>query len=64
MCKRELEIRDFVPVPYFEIVAVAHSGGGAFRMRHAPKARILKRGDAETVAEAARDFEGVQRHRT
>ena len=57
-CKRELEIRDFVPVPYFEVAAAAHAGGGAFRMRHAPKVRILKREDAEAVAKAARDFAG------
>ena len=57
-CKRELEIRDFVPVPYFEVAAAAHAGGGAFRMRHAPKDRILKRHDAEAVAKAARDFAG------
>ena len=54
-CKRELEIRDFVPVSYFEIVAAAHVEGGTFRMRHAPKDRILKRENAETVV---RDFEG------
>ena len=57
-CKRELEIRDFVPVPYFEVAAAAHAGGGAFRMRHAPKDRILKREDAEAVVKAARDFAG------
>ena len=57
-CKRELEIRDFVPVPYFEVAAAAHAGDGAFRMRHAPKDRILKRDDAEAVAKAARDFAG------
>ena len=57
-CKRELEIRDFVPVTYFEVAAAAHAGGGAFRMRHAPKDRILKRDDAEAVAKAARDFAG------
>ena len=57
-CKRELEIREFVPVPYFEVVAAAHVEGGTFRMRHAPKDRILKRENAETVVTAARDFEG------
>ena len=57
-CKRELEIRDFVPVPYFEVAAAAHAGGGAFRTRHAPKDRILKREDAEAVVKAARDFAG------
>ena len=57
-CKRELEIRDFVPVSYFEVAAAAHAGDGAFRMRHAPKDRILKREDAEAVVKAARDFAG------
>ena len=57
-CKRELEIRDFVPVPYFEVVSAAQVEAGAFRMRHAPKDRILKREDAEAVAKAARDFAG------
>ena len=57
-CKRELEIRDFVPVPYFEVVAAAHAGSGAFRMRHAPRDRILKREGAEAVVAAARDFAG------
>ena len=57
-CKRELEIRDFVPVSYFEVAAAAHAGGGSFRMRHAPKDRILKRADAEAVVKAARDFAG------
>ena len=57
-CRRELEIRDFVPVGYFEVVAAAHAEGGAFRMRHAPKERIVERGRAEAVAEAAREFEG------
>ncbi len=57
-CRRELEIRDFVPAGYFEVVAAAHAEGGAFRMRHAPKERIVERGRAEAVAEAAREFEG------
>ena len=57
-CKRELEIRDFVPVPYYEVVAEAEVESSAFRMRHAPKAHILKREDAEAVATAARDFAG------
>ena len=57
-CRRELEIRDFVPVGYFEVVAAAHAEGGTFRMRHAPKERIVERGRAEAVAEAAREFEG------
>ncbi|MDG1470299.1 MAG: DNA topoisomerase, partial [Ascidiaceihabitans sp.] len=58
VCKRELEIRDFVPVTYFEIVATATVEGGEFKMRHAPRDRILKREAAETVVGAARNFEG------
>jgi DNA topoisomerase-3 len=58
VCKRELAIRDFVPVTYFEIVATATVAGGAFKMRHAPRDRILKREGAETVVKAAGSFEG------
>ena len=57
-CRRELEIRDFVPVGYFEVVAAAHAEGGEVKMRHAPKQRIVERGKAGAVVEAARDFEG------
>ncbi len=57
-CRRELEIRAFVPKAYFEVVTTAHAEGGAFRMRHAPKERIVKRAKAEAVVEAVRDFEG------
>ena len=57
-CRRELEIREFVPKAYFEVVTTAHAEGGAFRMRHAPKERIVERAEAEAVVEAARDFEG------
>ncbi len=57
-CRRELEIRDFVPVAYFEVVATAHAAGAAFRMRHAPKERIVERLRAEAVAATARHFEG------
>lgn len=58
VCKRELEIRDFVPTAYFEIVATATVDGGEFKMRHAPHDRILKREAAEAVVSAARGFEG------
>ena len=57
-CRRELEIHDFVPVAYFEVVATARARGGAFRMRHAPKKRVVERAKARAVVEAARDFEG------
>jgi heme-degrading monooxygenase HmoA len=33
VCKRELEIRNFVPLAYFEVVATAKVAGGQFQMR-------------------------------
>ncbi len=57
VCKRELEIRDFVPQTYFEVVATAEVAAGQLRLRHAPKERILKRTEAEAIAAAAEDFE-------
>ena len=62
-CRRELEIRDFVPVRYFEVVADAHAGDGVFRMRYAPKERMVERERAQVVVEVARDFEGALRVR-
>src|SRR5437588_967189 len=58
VCKRELEIRNFVPVDYFEVVATANVVGGQFRMRHAPQERIVRRGIAQDVVNGARGFEG------
>ena len=58
VCKRELEIRNFVPIAYFEVVATAKVAGGQFQMCHAPQERILKREVAETVVNAAQGFEG------
>src|SRR3954449_5776867 len=58
VCKRELEIRNFVPIAYFEVVATAKVAGGQFQMRHLPQERILKREAAETVVNAAQGFEG------
>ncbi|EDP60989.1 possible DNA topoisomerase [alpha proteobacterium BAL199] len=58
VCRRELEIRQFVPVAYFEITATATVAAGDFTMRHAPEKRILRRADAESILNAARDFEG------
>src|ERR1700724_3472968 len=58
VCKRELEIRNFVPLAYFEVVATANVAGGQFRMRHAPQERIVRREIAQDVVNAARDFEG------
>src|ERR1022692_2177373 len=59
VCKRELEIRNFVPLAYFEIVASAKVAGGQFQMRHAPQHRIVRREIAEAVVNTARDFEGA-----
>ncbi len=59
VCKRELEIRDFVPVTYFEIVATAKVAAGEFQMRHAPQDRILKRENADIVVKAAEGFKGA-----
>jgi DNA topoisomerase-3 len=39
VCKRELEIRNFVPIAYFEVIASAKVAGGQFQMRHAPQDR-------------------------
>ena len=58
VCKRELEIRNFVPVAYFEVVATANVAGGRFRMRHAPQERIVRREIAQDIVNAARGFEG------
>jgi DNA topoisomerase-3 len=54
-----LEIRNFVPLAYFEIVATAKVAGGQFQMRHAPQDRIVKREIAQDVVKAAEGFEGA-----
>jgi DNA topoisomerase-3 len=59
VCKRELEIRNFVPLAYFEVVATAKVAGGQFQMRHAPLERIVRREIAQEIADAARGFEGA-----
>ena len=59
VCKRELEIRNFVPLAYFEVVATAKVAGGQFRMRHAPQNRIVKRELAQNVVKPADGFEGA-----
>ena len=53
VCRRELEIRSFVPEPYHEVVATAAVATGQFQMRHAPKERIKTRKAAEALAAAA-----------
>jgi DNA topoisomerase-3 len=58
VCRRELEIRDFVAQDYFEIVATASVAAGQFQMRCAPKQRLIARADAEAVVVAAEGFAG------
>ena len=58
VCRRELEIRSFMPEPYHEVVAMAAVAAGEFQMRHAPKGRIKTRHAAEAVAAAAEGYEG------
>jgi DNA topoisomerase III len=60
VCLRELEIRNFRPQDYFEIVATATVDDGSFTMRHAPAAhrRITDRPRAEAIARAAAGHEG------
>jgi DNA topoisomerase III len=57
VCLRELEIRNFRPEDYFEVVATAMVKAGTFSMRHAPAAkhRIISRDRAEAIARAAVD---------
>src|ERR1700688_2141541 len=59
VCKRELEIRAFVPEAYFEVIAVADVAGGRFQMRYAPQERIIRREVAQDVVNAAQGFEGA-----
>ena len=56
VCRRELEIRDFRPEDYFEVVATAAVAGGSFELRHAPPParRIRERARAEAIAAAGR----------
>ena len=60
VCLRELEIRDFRPEDYFEIIATATTASGSFSMRHAPAAkhRITDRVRAEAIARAATEYRG------
>src|SRR5215213_3670988 len=60
VCLRELEIRNFRPEDYFEIVATATVAAGSFTMRHAPAAdrRITDRPRAEAIARAAAGHKG------
>lgn len=60
VCLRELEIRNFKPEDYFEVVATCSVEAGHFQMRHAPpvKDRIRDRARAEAIAKAADDHTG------
>ena len=60
VCLRELEIRNFRPEHYFEVVARATVATGSFEMRHAPAAKmqIKDRARAEMIATAAAGYRG------
>lgn len=60
VCMRELEIVNFKPEDYFEIVATATVENGAFLMRHAPppKDRIKDKKRADAIAQAAEGCKG------
>ena len=60
VCRRELEIRDFKPEDYFEVVVTATVRDGSFQLRHAPPParRIKSRPQAEAIAAAAEGFRG------
>ena len=60
VCLRELEIRNFRPEDYFEVVAAATVASGTFQMRHAPpaKLRIKQRAQAEAIARAVAGYSG------
>jgi len=60
VCLRELEIRNFRPEDYFEVVATATVAAGTFSIRHAPAAkhRVTSRDRAEAIALAAADYKG------
>lgn len=61
VCKRELEIRNFVPQDYFEIVVLGDVGGASpatIRLRHAPKERLTTREAAAQIAARADGFRG------
>lgn len=58
VCRRELEIRDFVPVAYFEVTATAKVAGGQFQIRHALRDRIVKREIAQDIVNASQGFSG------
>lgn len=61
VCRRELEIRNFKPVDYFEIATVCAVQAGKFPLRHGPKGedeRIFDKAEADRIAALARDFTG------
>ena len=59
VCRRELEIRNFKPVPYFEVAARTGTERGEFTMRYAPKERIHDRSAADAVCAAIAGASGA-----
>lgn len=58
VCERERAIREFVAVPYFDVIATAHVDGGSFVMRHTPKSPCLERARAEQIASTIEGYRG------
>ncbi len=58
VCIRELEILEFTPQDYYQIVATAKTAAGDLQLRYAPKEKILYAEDAEQLRAQAEGFEG------
>src|SRR4051794_12459741 len=58
VCRRELEIRSFVPETYHEVIATAAVAAGQFQLRHAPKEPIKTRRGGHGIVAAAEGYEG------
>ena len=60
VCRRELEIREFAALPYYEVTARAECASGTLALRHAPgeENRILDRAAAAEIATMAEGFAG------
>lgn len=63
ICRRELEIRDFKAVDYFQIVASCRGQGGTFDLRHDPerygdKVKLTDGQAAQTIVDETRGYQG------
>lgn len=60
VCKRELEIRDFVSQDYYEVSAKVPAENGSVTLWHRPRGetRLFERDLAERIRQAAADYKG------